>query len=184
MGDPNGDSLLPLSRGGFVTGGWAATNTLWCDDFDADLIKVVPFAIEALGDTADVRLVTYSHETNGKINCPSAWWTDHGLTAFFATKGYGGPAPAGYWTDKKVVECSFLEAVRDEWLHDAVIVVNGLWIWTPPSRLQYDLMADLRGWQPLDDEKRREIQAHVFLSLAGAAGRLRAALSALDGEGA
>ena len=46
---------------------------LWCDTFDADLLKVVPGAEEALGDTAAIELLTYSNPTNGKINCPAAW---------------------------------------------------------------------------------------------------------------
>lgn len=150
---------------------------LWCDDFDADLLVVVPGAVEAIGDTADVRLRTYSHATNGKINCPSAWWTDHGLTAFFATDGYGGPAPAGYWTDKPVVDCSFVEAVRDEWIHDAVIVINGRFVWKPPARLMYDLMADLRGWHLLTDTQRDSICEHVRASLVAASGRLRALIA-------
>jgi hypothetical protein len=150
---------------------------LWCEDFDADLPKVVPQALDVLGDLANVELVTYSHATNGKINCPSAWWTDHGLTAFFATPGWGGPAPAGYWTDKKVVACTFWDTVRDEWIHDATVIVNGRFVWKPPVQLMHRLMFDLRGWTPLDDIERASIQKHVRASLAAAAERLQAVIA-------
>lgn len=152
----------------------APSGPLWCEDFDADLPKVVPNSRSAIGAAGLVELVTYATPTNGRINCPSAWHTDHGLTAFFATDGYGGAAPPGFWTDAPSVGCTFWEAVRDEWIHDATIVVNGRWIWTPPGDLMMRLMYDLRGWTPLDDLKRAEIQRHVRASLTAAADRLRA----------
>jgi hypothetical protein len=149
------------------------TGPLWCDDFDTDLPKVVPGALEALGDTADVALVTRCKPTNGRINCPSAWWTDHGLTAFFATDGYGGAAPAGYVTGDPLVGCSFAEAVRDEWIHDAAIVVNGHLIWKPPVGLMMRMLYDVRGWTTLDGPTREETQEHVRRSLRACAARLR-----------
>jgi hypothetical protein len=151
---------------------------MWCDDFDADLVKVVPGALEALGDTADTRLETYSRPTGGAINCPSAWNTSSGSTvAYFWTRPEGRP-PSGYVTDDPVTPCTFWEAVRDEWVHGSLLAVNHVVAWSPPERLMYDLMADLRGWTVLDDERRERVRQSVRASLTAAAGRLRAILAA------
>lgn len=151
----------------------AASGPLWCEDFDADLPKVVPGALDALGDAADVELRTYSRPTNGKINCPAAWHTDLGLTAYFSTPDFGQPQPLGYVTVKEaLVPCTFWEVVRDEWIHGQVVVVNRRWVWTPPNDLMMRLMYDLRGWTALDDLKRVEIQRHVVASLEAASERL------------
>ena len=150
---------------------------LWCADFDADLPKVVPQAMEILGDLADLELRTYATETNGRINCPCAWHTEHGLTAFFSTPGWGGPAPPGYMTDKPLIDCTFAEVVRDEWIHDSAVVVNGRLVWKPPSELMMRLMFDLRGWKVLSDEERAETRGYVRASLAAAVQRLEEVVS-------
>lgn len=151
------------------------TEAMWCDTFDADLLAVVPGAAEALGETAGVRLETYSRLTNGKINCPSAWNTDAGLTSFFWTAPWFRP-PASFVTDDPVADCTFLEAVRDEWVHDSAISVNGVVVWQPPVRLMEKLMYDLRGWTVLDGDTREEIRGHVRDSLKQAARRVRGAV--------
>jgi hypothetical protein len=148
---------------------------LWCDDFDADLAKLVPGARDVLGPMADVELRTHSKPTNGKINCPSAWWTDRGLTAFFATRG--GPAPAGYVTDDPIVSCTFWEAVRDEWCHDAAIVVDGRFVWKSPGHLMVALMYDVRGWHTLTTEAKAEAITGVWKSLGKARARLQAVVA-------
>lgn len=156
----------------------AAIGPLWCDDFDADLPKVVPHATEELGVSAHVQLRTYCKPTNGRINCPTSWWTQHGLTAFFAEPGFGNPAPGGYVTSDPLVECTFAEVVRDEWIHGSVVVVNRQFVWTPPSRLMERLMFDVRGWTPLSEPERLQTQQHVRASLRAAADRLERALEA------
>lgn len=145
---------------------------MWCDDFDADLLKVVPGAMEALGDAAGVPLLTYSQPTGGKINCPSSW---NGTGALFWTAPEHKPGPF-YWTDDPVTECTFLEAVRDEWVHSSLIVVNERPVWRPPTRLMDQLMFDLRGWTLVEAPERDLIRRHVLRSLEAAAGRLRAVL--------
>jgi hypothetical protein len=153
---------------------------VWCDTFDTDLLKVVPGALEALGDTAGVELLTRSRLTGGRINHPSCWNTDHGIAAFFWT-GPGHEPPSSYVTGEAVAECTFLEAVRDEWVHDCVIVVNRQVVWRPPVGLMTRLMYDLRGWgTPLTDALRAETRGHVLASLDVAARRLRVAV---DGAG-
>jgi hypothetical protein len=146
---------------------------LWCDDFDTDLPKVVPDWLDFLGYAADVELQTYCSPTNGKINCPVAWWTDNGLTAFFATPGTP-PTPPGYLTHHPRVDCTFAEVVRDEWIHGCVVVVNQRLVWKPPNTLMERLMFDLRGWTVLDDIERTDIKRNVRRSLAAAAERLLA----------
>jgi len=148
---------------------------MWCDDFDADLLAVVPGAAQALGETASIRLETFSSLTGGKINCPSAWNTDAGLVAFFWTAPEFRP-PASYVTDDPVAECTFLEAVRDEWVHSSTISVNGRIVWRPPVRLMERLMYDLRGWTVLTGREREAIQQDVRRSLTAAASALTAAL--------
>ena len=39
---------------------------MWCDDFDADLLAVIPGAATALGESAGAALLTYSTLTGGK----------------------------------------------------------------------------------------------------------------------
>lgn len=144
---------------------------MWCDTFDADLPKVVPGAIEALGDAASIQLRTYSTLTDGKINCPSAWNTYDGLAAFFWTCDEGRP-DASYVTDNPVAGCTFLEAVRDEWVHGCLVVVDHLIVWRPRPRWQLRLMNDLRGHVALGDAEREKIRQSVRDSLRTAAGRL------------
>lgn len=153
---------------------------MWCDTFDADLLAVVPGAAQALGDTASIRLETYSRLTGGKINHPSCWNTDGGVTAFFWTAPEFRPG-ASFYTDQPVAECTFLEAVRDEWVHDCAVNVNGHLVWRPPARLMQQLMYDLRGWTVLDDDAREEIRSRVRHSLVRAAEGVQNALAASAG---
>jgi len=148
---------------------------MWCDDFDADLLAVVPGAAQALGETAGIRLETFSRLTGGKINCPSAWNTDAGLVAFFWTAPEFRP-PASYSTDHPVVPCTFLEAVRDEWVHSCAVSVNRRIVWRPPVRLMERLMYDLRGWTVLTGREREATRQAVRRSLTAAASALTAAL--------
>lgn len=152
----------------------AGSGPLWCEGFDADLLAVVPGALDELGDTADVKLWTYSTPTNGKINCPASWWTDAGLASFFSTTDRS-PIPASFRTSDPLVDCTFLEAIRDEWVHQSLILVNGVLVWRPPARAMEQLMYDVRGWHrvKLTDDERDEIRDEVLTSLADAVFRLR-----------
>ena len=145
---------------------------MWCDSFDADLLKVVPGAVECLGDAAAMELTTYSWPTSGKINCPSCWNTYEGLAAFFWTSEEGKPDPS-FVTDSPEMPCTLLEAVRDEFVHGALLVIDHETVWRPPFALMTMLMYDLRGWgRPLADARREEAREHVRASLRAAAERL------------
>jgi hypothetical protein len=140
---------------------------MWCDTFDADLLKVVPGATEALGPAAGIELLTYSRPTGGKINCPASW---DGVGALFWTAPEH--QPDAYWsTDHPVIPCTFLEVVRDEWVHGSAVNVNGTLVWQPPEHLMMSLMYDLRGWTRLSDEKREEVRESVRRSLRAAGER-------------
>lgn len=155
--------------------------SLWCDTFDADLLKVVPDAAHALGAAGDVELITHCRPgPDGRINHPVGWWTDHGLTSFFSTPDRP-PAPAGYWTLERLVPCTFLDVVRDEWIHGAAVVVHGQLVWRPPQDAFARLMSDVRGWarasgDVMGDTEREWIRSMVVLDLAAAAERLTDAL--------
>jgi hypothetical protein len=151
----------------------AECGLMWCDDFDADLLKVVPGAAEALGDAGALRLTTYSWLTDGKINCPVGWNTYDGLMAFFWTAEEHRP-DRSWLTDAPEAECTLLEAVRDEWVHGCLISIDHQVIWRPPNGLMTRLMYDLRGWTPMTDTAREECREHVRASLRAAAARLRA----------
>jgi hypothetical protein len=154
---------------------------MWCDTFDADLLAVVPGAAEALGGAAETEMLTYSRLTDGRINCPSAWNDYGGLTAFFWTDPQY--RPAGCWvTDEPVVSCTFLEAVRDEWVHSCAVVVNSRPAWRPPGRLMERLMYDIRGWTVLADDEREKIRSSVLAGLEAAAERFHSLLSLPEGS--
>lgn len=146
---------------------------MWCDSFDADLLKVVPGAAEALGDLASLRLTTYSNLAGGRINHPSCWNMAVGTCAWFWTREDGKPDPS-YWTDAPEAECTLLEAVRDEWVHGCIIVVDHAIAWRPPNQLMTRLMYDLRGWTIMTDEAREKCRENVRASLRAVAGRLSA----------
>lgn len=144
---------------------------MWCDRFDADLLKVVPGAAEALGPAGDTSLLTYCHQlTDGKINHPAVW---HGAGALFWTALRFQP-DAVWATSAPVVECTFLEAIRDEWVHTCSINVNGCVVWEPMWKQFEALMYDVRRWKVLDSAERVTIQQEVRESLAEAARRLAA----------
>jgi hypothetical protein len=146
--------------------------SMWCDDFDADLLRVVPGAAEVLGTAAGIRLTTRAYVTDGTINHPLCWHTDQGIAAFFWTCD-AGRSPAGYVTNDREIGCTFLEAVRDEWVHDCLIVVDRRLIWRPrPNRWMMPLMYDVRGWKVLDDSAREQIRQSVCDSLRTAAAKL------------
>jgi hypothetical protein len=122
----------------------------WSDDFDMDLPKVIPAARDALGDVAELSLVTHGHVTHGRLNHPSVWNHSLGSVAFF---GRSSPMkPASYWTDDPLVPCTLWEAIRDVWSHDFVLLLEHNPVWNHPEMYNqhfYPLMSNLRGWSSL-----------------------------------
>lgn len=141
---------------------------MWCDDFDIDLPKVFPEALELLGDTADVKLFTHGHETGGKLNHPSVWNGQQTMIAFF---GFYGPCkPDWYSTNEPIVECTFWEAMRDCWPHTYGLFVSpGI---DQEHRLVFDsfelrdqfqtIMWHLRKWGKQDSQKLARAKENVL----------------------
>ncbi len=160
---------------------------MWCDDFDCDLPKVVPEAMPIVAQIPDsVILRTHSHLTDGKLNHPSCWHTDLGVTAFFTLAGgYTGPslgwsfgsiAPPGYVTDSPIVACTFTEAVRDLWVHDLAMVVDGVLVWDAQkmwSAAFEPLMYHVRGWHTRTDAEAAEYRRRTCASLEVAVRRMQ-----------
>jgi hypothetical protein len=145
----------------------------WSDDFDMDLLKVLPETPAILGELGDVLLYTHGHETHGRLNHPSVWNGDLGMLAFFGTAREGF-TPGGYVTDAPVVECTALEAFRDAWPHQYLIIVNGPHngghVWTPNVRLFTRLMSHRRSLQPLPEIE--TLRGHLRMAVTAAACRL------------
>lgn len=146
----------------------------WSDDFDMDLIKVLPKTEEILGDTADLKLYTYGATTFGRLNHPSVWNGDGGMLAFFGTENYGFK-PDCFYSGEDVVPCTFLEAVRDAWPHSYILHVDFVEIWnTWKLRALFDaLMWHRRGWRALPDGRAEELIESLSRSLRAASERLR-----------
>lgn len=100
------------------------TERFWADVFDMDLPRVLPDLDKLLGDTADVRLWTYGGTSHGRINHPSMWNSEYGMTAYFGLDDSGDWKPVGYITGGDMVECTWREVVRDVWVHQCLVLVN------------------------------------------------------------
>lgn len=153
-------------------------NKFWSDDFDMDLLKVYPNAVEALGATAEIKLWTISHETYGRINCPVAWNTYTGLQSFLwlenpylnlARDKHGWINIDGFVCNEPVLECTWLEWLRDMWSH------QHRWLLIPSGNIANvehggvhfagmdwwsfeKVMWHIRGWNDNLPEKDQEIQ--------------------------
>lgn len=143
---------------------------MWCDKFDADLCRVVPRAREVIAPVAEVKLYTYGHTTEGKLNGPAVWHGYPTMLAFFGFSPETIGKPEQYYTDALVVECTFEEAMRDCWSHDYGIVIGGRIVWDSLA-LQtrfYDLMFHFRGQKVLTDERLRQVQGAVLSTVVRA----------------
>lgn len=147
---------------------------MWCDDFDADLFKVIPEARGVLAPVRDVKLFTHSSLTNGKINCPSCWHTNMGLAAFFGFRD--AAKPEHYSASHPLVPCTFEEAVRDLWVHGGVMLVERRCVWdaSDEQRRMMTLMYHVRGVAVLDKGALAGVSALVLAGLAVAVERLQA----------
>jgi hypothetical protein len=142
----------------------------WSDDFDTDLLKVVPGAAAVLARADGVRLWTYGGTTHDRLNHPCVWGGNHGWSAFFGTHEGGWWLPGSYSPSKPLVECTWTEAVRDAWVHNYLIVVDGVPAWNNPrlNSVFTKLMYDVRGWTPLPDDELDRMRGNVLASLIAA----------------
>jgi hypothetical protein len=126
----------------------------WSDAFDMDLLKVIPDVEEALFDAAPIELVTHGHTTFDRLNHPAVWNHDRGIVAFFGLAGTEGWKPESYVTHDPLVSCTFLEVVRDAWVHHYIVVVNHVVI-VDTQRMQdrfMQLMGHVRGYSPMRED--------------------------------
>ena len=153
----------------------------WSDDFDMDLLKVVPETRSILGAIADVKLVTQGHVTNGLLNHPSVWNAPGGSTAWF---GFKDPArPKGWHSNEPLVHCTVLEALRDAWPHSYRVIIEGDLVWDFPIRTELfqALMFDRRGWKAERADVIEKILADLRASLNLAMARVDVLLMARAG---
>jgi hypothetical protein len=156
----------------------------WSDDFDMDLLKVLPDLERRLGDAVDIPLWTYGNTTYGRLNCPAVWNGYDGFEAYFGTDDSGTWKPEGNWSswDTPVV-CTWLEVLRDVWVHHCIVHVDGRPVWNSQRhQAVFDrLMYHLRGWphgRPVDVDK---VKGELLASILAATADLRTVVTAKAG---
>jgi hypothetical protein len=127
----------------------------WSDDFDMDLLKVLPDALRIVDDQSDARLWTCGGSTHGRLNHPSYW---NGLGAIVwnyepqLQRDRSSTSIQGYATKDPLIECTWLELLRDVWAHGIGFVLitranAGGEKFPAFSRNHfYSIMANRRGW--------------------------------------
>jgi len=154
---------------------------MWCDNFDGDLYKLVPAARDVLAPIAAIRLyTTCTPSVGGKINLPTCWHSDRGLSCYFGLTEEP-PQPPHCWTDSPVMACTMEEAVRDLWAHCPLLMklkLHGghyvLWDSREVEPAFWSLLWDARGHRDLvrlDPEQARE---QVLASLRKVVDRVKA----------
>lgn len=141
----------------------------WSDDFDADLLKVVPGVRETLGVDADLPLWTHGGTSHGRLNMPSCWNRYDGEfdARFGTTKDVELWLPSEFRTGHDLVECTWLEALRDAWVHSYWLHVDYLEIWNGPVRrsLLDALMCHVRGWRTLTPVRVETLQRRALVHI-------------------
>lgn len=132
-----------------------ATRPFWADDFDMDLLAIVPRLLdEPIVQEAARRMVWCygSTDCEGRLAHPSVW-NDTGAL-FFSRKPThprgrsGAVCIDGHVTFDPLCEASLFEAVRDQWCHGYRSYMD-LYPWVDPEDYDsvfYPLMAHRRGW--------------------------------------
>lgn len=125
----------------------------WADDFDTDLLKVFPDLQEILGGMAFLPLWTLGHTTFGRLNHPTVWNT-HGAYLWLEKPDlprdeHGWTNVGGCVTNDPIVECIWIEWLRDIWVHCVPFVVLPVGVRFVPEDWGTfeDIMYHLRGWQ-------------------------------------
>jgi hypothetical protein len=154
------------------------------EDWDGDLLRVIPEAAEIIAPVAGVKLVTYgSADEQGRLRHPSTWNDYNGSLAFFDFDAEP-PAvskPEEFWTDSPIVRCTALEAFCDAWPHHYVLLLRQAPVWNTFElrTLIMNLIMDARvrahnQASPflVSDEARQEARKKVVDSLRAAVGRV------------
>ena len=121
----------------------------WSDDFDMDLLNLWPDLPLVLGETINVPVWTIGHETYGRLNHPIVWNApcsadqidDYGYGPVFAAFWLAKPLIArdkngwacipgtSYVFDSPLIECIWLEVLRDAWVHTYRVQFGSEVIW-------------------------------------------------------
>jgi hypothetical protein len=103
--------------------------TMWYDQFDCDLYRVVPEARAIIAPIADIKLRTWGHpDPDGKLNSPAMWNGNDGLETFFGLH-LSEFKPQEYICGENIIECTAEEAIRDLWVHSCIMYVDGERVW-------------------------------------------------------
>lgn len=138
--------------------------------FDFDLLKLVPAAEEILKPVADIQMVTIgeisdAHEFIGA----SVWDGDRGFVAVFGFADSRAQQwkPESYAPGYPIINCSALEMFCDAWAKGYVAYVHRAKIWNGYKHQGdfHRLMYESRGWHPVSDQVKTEIQNRVANSL-------------------
>lgn len=105
----------------------------WSDDFDMDLLKILPELREQTAFIAGCPLYTYgSLSEHGVFAHPAVWNSDCGMSALFfvdepqlARDAHGLVRIGGCVTDDPVCEIIALDAIRDCWCHNYTLHLEG-----------------------------------------------------------
>lgn len=133
----------------------------WSDDFDMDLLKVFPDTPKMLTNPYRT-LWTVGATTYGRLNHPTCW-NSHGAFLWFHKPNlprdkHGWFNVLGCVSNTEEVECTWLEWLRDQWVHSwGGTLIMPLQRRLPPSpQLAFnDIMYDLRGWHKRDVSAQR-----------------------------
>jgi hypothetical protein len=148
---------------------------MWCDDFDADLPKVVPAARSALGNVGDMMLRTHAGVTaNGVMSHPTVWHHDFGMVALFWPASQPTSKPAAYYTADPVVDLTLWEAIRDAWVHGYVIVLEDVVVFNGEDAHEHfdTLMWHVRKWPGVSDDDASTARAGVVKMLMDCASKV------------
>jgi len=139
------------------------TERFWSDSFDMDLLKVIPGVVDAAAPAAHLRLWTYGGTSYGRLNHPAVWNGYKGTLAYFGLDDTGWWKPSANWTDAPMVECTWLELLRDAWVHQYQALVNGWPVFDTSRawRMFEQLMGHARGYRNLGPFSVRTIKLGV-----------------------
>jgi hypothetical protein len=124
----------------------------WSDDFDLDLLKIFPELENQLNGMAGTKLWTVGHETYGRLNHPNIWnshgayvWSERPLLPRDEKGWFKIGACVG---NEPVIECTWLEILRDSWVHGYgfILLPSGVYFPAADRNLFDQIMYHHRGW--------------------------------------
>lgn len=131
------------------------SRAFWGDDFDMDLLKIFPNLPQMIS-APDRELWTVGSHKDGSLLHPTVW-NSHG--AYLWTENptilrdeHGWFNVHGCVADSEVVQCTWLEWLRDAWVHSYGWLMLPSLVPVPaaPRDAFNVIMYDLRKWTPRD----------------------------------